>query len=109
MQDILDGTSQTAMAGEKYMPTSEYNTGLSFGDDQPLFIGDDADNRRWTDMPPMHDMQLDDIQHFGSPHTAGCHFVLCDGSIRTISYTIDPKIFQGFGNRRDGAVIDLGQ
>ena len=82
--------------------------GIQEADDHPIFIGDDADNRRWTEEPPKTDDTVDDIQGFGSAHSGGCHFVLCDGSTRTISYDIDANVFRDFGNRRDGNSIELG-
>jgi prepilin-type N-terminal cleavage/methylation domain-containing protein len=106
--DVTDGTSHTAMVGEKYLSRLHYRSGISFGDDHPIFIGDDADNRRWTDEPPKRDDRIDDIQHFGSAHSGICLFALCDGSTRNISYTIDPGVFRNFGNRRDGNAINLG-
>jgi len=108
MANVTDGTSQTAMVGEKYLARLHYRTGVSYGDDHPVFVGDDADNRRWTDEPPTKDATADDIQHFGSAHPGGCQFVLCDGSTRTVSYTIDATVFRNFGNRHDGNPIDLG-
>lgn len=107
MAEVTDGTSQTAMVGEKYLARMHYRSGLSFGDDHPLFIGDDADNRRWTDELPRKDGTDDDVQHFGSAHSGGCNFVLCDGSTRTISYTIDASVFKNLGNRHDGTPIAL--
>lgn len=106
--DITDGTSNTALVGEKYLSRLHYASGTSFGDDQPAYVGDDADIRRWTDAPPKKDANPDGIQHFGSAHFGGCHFVLCDGSVRLISYTIDATIFKNFGNRHDGSPIDVG-
>ncbi len=106
--EVTDGTSNTAMVGEKYLSGMSYRDGTSFGDDQPAYLGDDADNRRWTDEPPKKDGKPDDIQHFGSAHSGGCHFVLADGSTRMISYTIDAAVFKNFGNRHDGNPIDLG-
>jgi len=44
---------------------------------------------------------------FGSPHSGGSIFVFCDGSVRTIQYTIDPLTFGYLGNRRDAATVDL--
>jgi len=108
LADITDGASHTAMVGEKYLSHQHYQSGATWGDDQTAFVGDDADNRRWTDEPPRQDDDSDDIQHFGSAHRAGCHFVLCDGSIRLVNYSIDAKVFNSLGNRRDGVPVSLG-
>jgi len=108
MADILDGTSSTAMVGEKHLMRTAYLTGASLGDDQAAYLGDDADIRRWTDEPPRRDTTVDDIQHFGSAHNGGCNFVLCDGSVRPIRYAIDGTVFRNFGNRHDGIAISLG-
>ena len=31
---------------------------------------------------------------------------MCDGSVRTISYSIDGEIYRRLGNRKDGLTID---
>ena len=31
---------------------------------------------------------------------------LCDGSVRSVGYTVDNEIHRRFGNRRDGLPID---
>ena len=40
-------------------------------------------------------------QRFGSSHTVGMHFVLCDGSVHTIGYDVDMKVFSCLGSRKD--------
>jgi prepilin-type N-terminal cleavage/methylation domain-containing protein len=109
MAAVMDGTSNTAMVGEKYLARQHYRSGESWGDDQPPFVGDDGDNRRWTDESPRRDDSTDDIQHFGSAHSGGCQFVLCDGSVRTIAYEIDATVFRNFGNRQDGNPTAIGE
>jgi len=42
---------------------------------------------------------------FGSYHTAGCQFVFADGSVRTLSTGIDPRILELLANRADGQVV----
>lgn len=39
---------------------------------------------------------------FGSAHVHNGHFVFCDGSIHSLSYSIDQSIFARLGNRKDG-------
>jgi hypothetical protein len=102
---LRDGASHTYLIGEKYISVKEYNAadGGSGGDDQAMYIGDDADIRRWTESPPMPDARRLGTRHeFGSAHTGGCHFVLCDGSVHTIMYDVDAKVHRRLGNRHDG-------
>ena len=42
---------------------------------------------------------------FGSAHASLCHFVLGDGSVRPISFTIDPNVYLRLCNRADGEPI----
>jgi prepilin-type processing-associated H-X9-DG protein len=53
-------------------------------------------------LPPGFDFRL----RFGSPHSSGCNFAFCDGSVRTVSYQIDPEVHRRLGNRKDGLPID---
>ena len=43
---------------------------------------------------------------FGSPHPAGCNFVFCDGSVHSISFSIDPLTHSLLANRADNQPID---
>ena len=42
----------------------------------------------------------------GSAHAAGFNIALCDGSVRTISYSIDAATHANLGNRKDGVAIN---
>lgn len=106
LRDITDGTSNTLLVGEKYMEVG--SVGQGYGDDQTMYLGDDADVRRWCMFPPVRDRRnFDDPDRFGGMHPAGCQFVFCDGSARPVPYTIDATVFRRLGNRKDGQVIDL--
>ncbi|HEX7379766.1 MAG TPA: DUF1559 domain-containing protein [Pirellulales bacterium] len=107
---IKDGKDHTYLVGEKNL--RDYTSGADIGDDQSLYSGDDFDIARWTSLgwTPLNDTGGDyDFARFGSPHPAGCNFLFCDGSVRTISYEIDPEIHRRLGNRQDGEVIDDGR
>ncbi len=108
LSQITDGASNTFLVGEKYVPSSHYQSADFAGDDHSLYLGDDADNRRWTLLPPQSDAtDNEDRSVFGSAHSSTCHFVMVDGSVRAIDYDIDSQIHGLLGNRRDGQVIDL--
>jgi hypothetical protein len=106
MNQITDGLSNTYLVGEKYVIPGDQQADL--GDDQLMYVGDDADIRRWGVAPPLSDT-AGEINRFvwGSMHPSVCPFVLCDGSIRRIAYTIDPVTHARLSNRRDGQPVEI--
>jgi prepilin-type N-terminal cleavage/methylation domain-containing protein len=110
LADVRDGASNTYMVGEKYLDPDFYFNGRDLGDNENMYIGDNADISRWTFEPPLQDQPgLTTDRVFGSAHWGGCNMVLCDGSVRTISYTVDAEIHARLGNRKDGLPIDQGK
>jgi hypothetical protein len=104
LAEVTDGASKTYMLGEKYIASNEYMTGQGFGgDDQTMYLGDDADVRRWTFIPPLTDRSREHTRDpFGSAHNSVCFFAFCDGSVKGVAYTVDPEIHRRHGDRRDG-------
>jgi prepilin-type N-terminal cleavage/methylation domain-containing protein len=100
LNTIANGTSNTFLAGEKYLNPDNYRTGQDPGDNENMYVGFDNDLSRTTDYPPMQDQKgYQNTFIFGSAHTAGVQMLHCDGSAELISYTIDPTVFQRAGNR----------
>lgn len=100
--DVSDGTSNTLLVAEKFLSQAQYATGGNLGDDQSMYVGDDADIRRWTFSPPLPDStQLGTRHFFGGPHAGGCQAVYGDGSVHNISFRIDAETFRALGNRHD--------
>ena len=108
---IVDGTSQTYLLGEKHIQSTYYTNGLDWGDDESMYAGYDIDVCRWSGRdpnyyPPVRDSRTDmNVISFGSAHPSGCQFVFCDGSVRSINYSIQPETHRRFAHRSDGNVI----
>jgi prepilin-type processing-associated H-X9-DG protein len=115
ISDISDGTANTYMLGEKSLDTDYYYTGQSFGDDQSLYSGWNDDQHRDVFLyqppsPPMQDTAgYDNDGIFGSAHSGGLNMAFCDGSVHTISYSIDLETHRRLGNRMDGMTVDAKQ
>jgi prepilin-type N-terminal cleavage/methylation domain-containing protein len=117
VRDVTDGLSNTYLLGEKYVNLDFYPTGQDNGDDQSAYVGYDIDVCRWTKndtsrsppivFPPLPDMPgVLQYHNFGSAHAGACHFIFCDGAVRSISYAIDAEVHRRFGNRSDGKPVD---
>jgi prepilin-type N-terminal cleavage/methylation domain-containing protein len=106
---ITDGTSNTILAAEKYVPLSQRQGG-SWGDNTGYWCGWGWDSVRFGLQPPSPDAQNDSgvvgtYNFFGSAHTAGINAVMADGSVHMINFSISNNTFQLLCNRMDGQVI----
>ena len=125
LTDIQDGTSNTALFGEKRMKRDKF--GVSYDDNESLFSPgwdsevvraavadadtDDPGNLSWGPTP---DLRTTDpavfpdpnsgLTQFGSAHANGCYFVLCDGSVRLVRFNPDRTHFRRFLTKSDGQV-----
>lgn len=115
LAQIVDGASCTYLFGEKYLNPERYDDPEPDdhnGDNQHMYAGYDEDSCRWAvegnePLPPLQDRRgYDDAYSFGSAHPAACHFVFCDGSVRSVDYSIDGAVHIQLCNRRDGGPID---
>jgi prepilin-type N-terminal cleavage/methylation domain-containing protein len=122
---ITDGLSKTFMIAEKFVRNDKYEAG-GLSDDHGWAEGWDADQMRSTAFPPINDAdslafqgEFDqyfgdsgsfengyNVIHFGSAHTAGIQAVFADGSVHTITYDIDPTVFNGLATRAGGETLD---
>jgi prepilin-type N-terminal cleavage/methylation domain-containing protein/prepilin-type processing-associated H-X9-DG protein len=116
---VTDGLSNTYMVGERYLDADLYYNGMDWADNESMFIGEDNDTHRTTFCPdplpanyvPTHSPMQDtagygDYVRFGSAHANSFNMCLCDGSVRSIGYEIDPLTHRYLGNRQDGQPID---
>lgn len=107
---IPDGSSNTYMLGEKYLSPDNYFNGSDSADDQCVYMGYDRDVIRWGNLPPKRDRRgLADWTYFGSAHADVCNFAMCDASIHSVSYEIDPQTHKYLCNREDKHAVDIGK
>jgi hypothetical protein len=108
--DIVDGTSKTILAAEKYTNPDHYKTGIDPGDDQGPYISDDRDSCRFaaasanppdTYIPKRDRPGLEYSWAFGSAHPQVFNAVMCDGSVQSISFEISQKNHRRLCNRAD--------
>ena len=106
MRDVRDGASRTLAVGEKRLNTELLGTPQP-DDNEGYTSGWDEDTIRVTDEPP--DRDAADIpsgeELFGSSHAQAFNGTFVDGSVRGISYDVDPVIFEALGNLADGQSI----
>jgi prepilin-type processing-associated H-X9-DG protein len=100
LTDILNGTSNTFLAGDKYLDPDNWTTGNDGADNENMYIGMDNDIQRCTYYPPQRDQPgLSNGLIFGSNHPSGVNMLYCDGSVQHVSYAVDRNVFRRSGNR----------
>jgi prepilin-type N-terminal cleavage/methylation domain-containing protein len=108
-KNIEDGTANTYLVCEKYLNPDNYDTGQDGGDNETWCTGYNNDNYRNAADPPLQDTPgFGSTFRFGSVHAGGFNAVFCDGSVHSISYSIDLQVHQRLANRQDGQPVDLG-
>jgi prepilin-type N-terminal cleavage/methylation domain-containing protein len=113
--DLTDGSSSTIVAGEMgyqlkdYLFTSGTYAGSPRGGNTSWAFGYASYSFGSTKLllntvaPPA--ALLDRLQTFRSDHTAGCNFLLGDGSVRFLGSGIDLPTYQALGTRSGGEVL----
>lgn len=122
LTDIVDGTSNTLLAGDAHYTLQNYafTTGPYAG--QPR-TGDTAwgsghvyyswfqtntpMNRHAVATWPYDPARTDEDGKYGfrSVHVGGCHFVFCDGSVKFIRESLPQSVYQALGSRAGGEIV----
>lgn len=108
--DIADGLSNTYFIGEKNLNPDGYDSGAVPDDNEGAYTGMNNDTNRCThsDFLPFPDTPgLTRHCAFGSVHVSNWHAALCDGSVRSISYSVDRFAHEYLGNREDNRAVDM--
>lgn len=106
---IIDGLSKTIFCGEKHVLEDRF--GRNYGDSSIYNGGHIQPYMRITaaGYPIAQGTETEGSQRgewiFGSSHASVCQFAFCDGSVQSISKTIDEETLRRMGVRNDGEVI----
>jgi prepilin-type N-terminal cleavage/methylation domain-containing protein/prepilin-type processing-associated H-X9-DG protein len=104
--EITDGTSNTLLVGEKRLNVSQLGQEQA-DDNEGYTAGWDEDTMRLTSEPPAPDFHGDGPgpMVFGASHPDAFHMAFADGSVRTLSYSIDLQVLTLLGNKNDGQAV----
>lgn len=105
LADLTDGTSNTALVGEKHLRQADLWTAA--GQDGPAYNGDKGYSFRMmgANRPLARTMTESPGGKFGSWHPGVVNFVLGDGSVRGVRTSIDGTNLGRLANRFDGEII----
>jgi prepilin-type N-terminal cleavage/methylation domain-containing protein len=122
---ITDGLSNTLLVGERRVNLATMMSGADCYDNEPAVRpANDCDVLRRAQpiagswLGPAQDNNVPTTANcgyfgggglcqFGAPHAGGMLGVLCDGSVRFISYSVTPVNFKNLCVRNDGQVVNL--
>jgi len=103
---IKDGLSNTVMIAEKWVPTSNQGGDVA-GDNIGAYLGYTLDSVRFADGQPHTDSITGNASDFGSGHQGAMNVLYGDGSVRSITYGIDPRLFKAVCGRADGVPVNV--
>jgi prepilin-type processing-associated H-X9-DG protein len=117
---ITDGPSNTYFAGERYLDPNHYEDGADPADQLCALAGWSYDLYRdcqggkspWQDNlngPPSTAAPNSATTAFGSAHPGALNMVFCDGSVHSISYSIDQETNRRLANRADNLPVDASK
>ncbi len=114
LRSVTDGLSNTMMLGEKAMNKLHLRDGQDYGDVAPILGAPEYNQAansyvRFVARGPMSDSSSSCLSchDFGSSHPSGWNIALCDGSIRTISYSIDLDTLKKVASKDLGDVATI--
>ena len=118
MKRVTDGTSNTILAGERYMARSRYMADDWGGESITRGFGWGIARRcRGLPMPDHVDRVAGQVpvpndgngpvnERLGSAHTTGFGVLLADGSVRFLRYNLDLTTYRNMCCRDEGAVAN---
>jgi len=120
LRDVKDGSSSTILVGEKALDPDAVEAGSWFWD-EPIILGGTGGTARcggrlYRDRPGLRELvsgPFDPYQdggscgggNWGSPDPGAVQFLMGDGSVRGIKYSVEFDVMEHLIKPRDGAVL----
>ena len=106
--EIIDGLSNTFMAGEKHVPLGRFGIGwfdssIYNGNYTPPTCRAAGPDAPLAPSPAYYERDMPAV--FGSYHPGLCQFVYCDGSVHALRVNTEPKTLGLLACRNDGLAI----
>jgi type II secretory pathway pseudopilin PulG len=112
-----NGTSNTILVGEKAMDPREYGRTTSDNWDEVIYTGGYGGTGRGNGDTSSAALKIPNVvkdapgndfaNHWGSPFSAGGLFVLCDGSVRPVSFSISTAVLIEASNYTNNVPFSL--
>jgi len=112
ISSIKRGTSNTLMIAEKWVPVAQQD-GSANGDNMGAYLGETFDALRLTNNQPHSDVigtltsTVNPYQDFGSAHIGSMNALYFDGSVRQITYSVDPNAFKAISDRTNQTAVNV--
>jgi len=116
MGNVPDGTSNTILAGEKYLRRTSYAGNQTGNDNQGYWRGTDSDTCALVVSSGLPGLPAQDGtaelhngagSTWGGPHTSGFQVVFMDGSVRGVRFSVALAPLQAACQRNDGVAFSL--
>lgn len=135
LTSVRDGSSNTLMLGEKFVPSDHYRTAATWGDNESWAGGNSWTHTRHANQQPRQDERHSPAtagtpppnaaanagkcgpwglgatggyyDYWGSAHAGAFHVAMADASVRSIRYSIPLAVLRALSDRNDGIVVDM--
>ncbi len=101
IKQIIRGTSNVYLVGERYLSVDNYYTGMDPADNEVMYCGFDNDLYRSsaTGRPQQDQKGNPNDRIYGSAHAGGFNMAYADGSVRIIEYAVNLATYKEAGSR----------